>query len=514
MSCVVTVATPATGSTPSSWRSSVRYATPRDPDRDSRGPRIEAQIVRLRRGSAYPWQIAVGDVAAELNDRGDGYRYPIVVLSVPRRAGKSVLALAVALDAMDRQTDARCWYTAQRREDAAKAFRNEWAPMVTRTAGLRRLYQLRRSQGSEGVHRRPPSAAAVELFPPTETALHGQNADTVTVDEAWTFDTDAGEALEAAIRPAQLTRPWRQLWIVSAGGTIASTWWDRWITAGEAATPGVALFDFGADADAADYDPGSPSTWTSGHPSLGYGFGVDSLAAEWHSRSDDAGFERAYLNVWPRPSLVTVASGVELGDWSAAARPELEPTVRAIAVDVAADRSAAALAVAGPAGDLIVVQVADHRPGVRWLADAVRDARRRWPAAALVADSIVAASVVADLARVGVTVDPVGAGDHARACSTFVDLLAEGALAHRSQRVLDDAVAGAARRPLGDAWLWSRARSNVDISPLVAVTLAAWAAHARPTIGKPALAVASGAPDGNGRTRHTTRPRFAAPGRT
>jgi hypothetical protein len=102
----------------------------------------------------------------------------------------------------------------------------------------------------------------------------------------------------------------------------------------------------------------------------------------------------------------------------------------------------------------------------------------------VVADSIVAASTVAELARVRVTVDPVGAGDHARACGTFVDLLGAGRLAHRSQAVLDDAVHGAARRPLGDAWLWSRARSSVDISPLVAVTLASWAAHTKTPVGK------------------------------
>jgi hypothetical protein len=108
----------------------------------------------------------------------------------------------------------------------------------------------------------------------------------------------------------------------------------------------------------------------------------------------------------------------------------------------------------------------------------------------VVADSLVAASIVAELGRVGVTVDPVGASDHARACGTFVDLLAAGRIAHRSQAVLDVAVLGAARRPLGDAWLWSRARSNVDISPLVAVTLAAWAATTRRPTGRPTIAVA------------------------
>jgi hypothetical protein len=38
------------------------------------------------------------------------------------------------------------------------------------------------------------------------------------------------------------------------------------------------------------------------------------------------------------------------------------------------------------------------------------------------------------------------------------------------------AVRGAVTRPLGDSWVWSRKSSAVDISPLVAVTLAHWAA--------------------------------------
>ena len=33
---------------------------------------------------------------------------------------------------------------------------------------------------------------------------------------------------------------------------------------------------------------------------------------------------------------------------------------------------------------------------------------------------------------------------------------------------------GATKRPLGDAWAWSRKNSTVDISPLVAATLALW----------------------------------------
>jgi hypothetical protein len=39
---------------------------------------------------------------------------------------------------------------------------------------------------------------------------------------------------------------------------------------------------------------------------------------------------------------------------------------------------------------------------------------------------------------------------------------------------LDDAVAGARKRSSGDAWAWARRDQSVDVSPLVAVTLAVW----------------------------------------
>lgn len=439
----------------------------------------------MKRAAPYPWQLVVNDVAGEINDAGTGFQYPIVVLSVPRRAGKTADVLATCCDRMDIALDVRAWYTAQRREDAAKQFRDEWVPMLE---PLEHLYRLRLAQGSEGFRKRR-GHSRLQLFPPTETALHGQNADVAVVDEAWWFNVDQGESIEAGIRPAQLTRPWRQLWIVSAGGTIESTWWDHWLTVGADSTPGVALFDFGADANASDYDPGNPRIWAESHPSVGYGFPLDALRHEWDTKRDVASFERAYLNVWPRPSLATVAAGIDLDIWARAARPELAfDRVDALALDISRDRSSAAIAAAGFHGDRLVVEVIDHQPGIGWIAAKVKQrkaqSRRRIP---VVADSLVAASIVNELQRAYVDVTAVGATDHARACGTFVDLLTQGVVSHRSQRDLDDAVTAASRRPLGDAWLWSRSRSSGDISPLVAVTLAAAAAHGRRAGGKAQL---------------------------
>jgi hypothetical protein len=43
---------------------------------------------------------------------------------------------------------------------------------------------------------------------------------------------------------------------------------------------------------------------------------------------------------------------------------------------------------------------------------------------------------------------------------------------HLGQPSLTAALSGAAKRQSGDVWLWSRSSSHVDITPLVAVTLA------------------------------------------
>lgn len=471
---------------------------------------MDAQFLRLQRALPYPWQRYVNAVAGELNETGDGFRYPLVVLSVPRRAGKSAGMLATLLDRLHQQPQARCWYTCQTGSAASEIFRNEWAPALDQ-APLSQLYRLRRAAGREGVEQRSNGSRA-QMFAPERDALHGQNADLAVIDEAWSLGLERGEALEAAIRPAQLTRPWRQLWIVSAGGTIESEWWDRWLTTA-ATSDAIALFDYGADERAPDYDPSSPELWARAHPAVGHGpITLAALQAEWETRQSDASFERNYLNVWARPSSVLSRSGVDPELWSRASQPGLMADhVAAIALDVAADRSGSALAVCGPAvgdPDRLLVEIADHRRGVVWLADGIRAIRRQYPRAPIVADSLVAASVVSELQRARVAVETVGVTDHARACGTFLDLLAGERLSHRGQAALTDAVEGASRRRLGDGWLWSRAKSNVDISPLVAATLASWAASRARQVGRASVVAGSDAataPNRNGRPRYVNR---------
>jgi hypothetical protein len=87
-----------------------------------------------------------------------------------------------------------------------------------------------------------------------------------------------------------------------------------------------------------------------------------------------------------------------------------------------------------------------------------------------------AASLVDSLRESGLPVETVNTSEHGQACGRLVDPVAEGGVVHLGSEELRDAIRGARSRPLGDAWAWSRKSSSVDISPLVAATLALGAA--------------------------------------
>jgi len=85
-----------------------------------------------------------------------------------------------------------------------------------------------------------------------------------------------------------------------------------------------------------------------------------------------------------------------------------------------------------------------------------------------------AASMIPVLKARGVQVRPSGSGDMAKGCGLMVSDLAGGRLTHADQAPLNEAREGARKRPIGTAggWGYDRKDPTVNISPLVAVTLA------------------------------------------
>lgn len=86
-----------------------------------------------------------------------------------------------------------------------------------------------------------------------------------------------------------------------------------------------------------------------------------------------------------------------------------------------------------------------------------------------------AAGLAPRLIEAGVKVIEVSSHDYVRACEVLRQSVEERLVRHRGGLELNQAVQLAMTRPVGDSWVWARRTSSVDISPLVAVTLA-WAA--------------------------------------
>jgi hypothetical protein len=115
-----------------------------------------------------------------------------------------------------------------------------------------------------------------------------------------------------------------------------------------------------------------------------------------------------------------------------------------------------------------------------WISE--RAARRRVPV--VIDGASPAATLIPALAAAKVHTVLTTARDMGRACGGFIDDVSAGRLSHPGQAQLDAAVAGARRRPIGDAglWAWDRRDGTVFVAPLVAATLAR---HGAVTAGRP-----------------------------
>ena len=166
----------------------------------------------------------------------------------------------------------------------------------------------------------------------------------------------------------------------------------------------------------------------------------------------------------------------------------------AIAPDVTPDLQFASVVIAGviPDGRILVEraktvsrrtgeELEDHRAGTDWVVPRILDLKSRHRVAAVVIDPMSPASIlIPEAEKAGLELTLTSTRDVAQAFGLFLEWVVQGKLAHLGHQNEDlrRAVAGAARREIGDGqYAWSRKSTTVDISPLCAATLAAWAAH-------------------------------------
>lgn len=430
-----------------------------------------------------PWQQLVADVAMEVDPATGNLWYREVVVTVPRQSGKTTLVLAVMVHrALGFPLPQVITYTAQSRIKAREKWEDEHLPILDRSP-LAGFYRVRKTTGNEAILWRNGSRHGIDAS--TDKAGHGPTVDLGVLDEAFAH---ADSRVEQGLKPSMVTRPSAQLHILSTAGTVKSEYFRGKVNAGrlrcELGMPSrTAYVDFSAPDDS---DPEDPATWYGCMPALGRmradGTGISeaTIRAEFESM-DLADFRRAYLNQWldafPDEWLVIAEP-----DWDACADPAATRPKRPVAVtaDVAPEGKSAAIAVAGMLPDgrvLAEIPDGDHRAGTAWVVPRLLELRRKYKPCAIVIDkrswtgSLIDEAETAGLEIVKPTTEEVG-----QAFGLFYVAVSDRTFAHLGQPALRDAVRGGARRDIGDGMqAWARKSAAVDISPVVAATLAVWA---------------------------------------
>ena len=419
-----------------------------------------------------PWQRAAVDVGLELVENDAGMLVPAyreVICTVMRQNGKSTLLFSVIGHrcAMWPTLPQRAIYTAQDGTAARKKLIEDCAPLYTGSPLVSKLIErVYKGVGYEGINWR--TGSTVRIIGSSEAAGHGNTSVGIAgIDESF---ADVDFRREQAIAPSMATVADAQVWNVSTAGTDASVFLRSKIDAGRAAaaagrTSGICYIEYSIPDDA---DCDDPETWWTHMPAMGWTITPDVVA---HARQTmpDGEWRRSFGNQWTTTDERTIPPAIWAGAQSASATVD-RATV--FAVEVHPERSWASIA----ASDGAVVELIDRRPGVAWVVDRLVDLATRYSVPVALDGGGPAGVLADDLEARNVTVVRLGTREVVAACGGFYDALAGGTVTVRTDADLNAAVESVAKRQVSDAFVWSRRSADVDVTPLMAVSIARHAA--------------------------------------
>lgn len=423
-----------------------------------------------------PWQAFVLENA--LGERPDGKWSAFEVgVEVARQNGKGGLLEARGLAGLFLLDERLVIHSAHEFATAEEAL-ERMAALIEGCPDLsRRVKTIKRSHGQEGVYLK--NGQRLRYKTRTKGGGRGFTADCVILDEAMIVP----EVFLGALMPTLSARPNPQLWYTGSAvdqqamehGIVFSRLRERALKGGD---PSLAYFGWSAPFDKPDEVPedaaADPEVWALGNPAMGIRIFPEHIEKEQRSM-DPRTFAVERLGVGDWPAADSASTVIDLEAWGAltdAASRIVGPVC--LGFDVKPDRSAAAICAAGKRSDgLAHGETVDRRPGTGWLVDRLVELHKAHsPREVVCAAGSPAMSLVQKLEDAGVPVRVVDSQEQAQACGDLFDLVEQGGLRHLGTSELTAALKGAATRPLGDAWAWSRKASSIDISPLVAMTLA------------------------------------------
>lgn len=425
-------------------------------------------------------------INAILAEQANGYWAAFeAALIAARQNMKTALFLAVALFKLFLLQDRLTVWTAHEFSTAMEAFRDiqtliDGAPHLSR-----KVKAINNTNGEEGIEL--ISGARLIFRARSKRAGRGLSGNTVILDEAFALMA----AHLGSLLPTLSAVPNSQVLYGSSAGHLNSAILRGIRDRGRAGNaPSLTYAEWcaplgGCATENCDHRVGSDgcalddeSKWLLANPTLGRRLAYTAIRAE-RQALPPAEFARERMGWWEDP-VDGAQSKVSLEDWGKLVdlASKIEGTV-SFALDVTPDRSRASIAAAGRRADQLAhAEVIRNDRGVGWVVEAVDAITERHGTRKVALDATSpAGSLIQALEDRGLEVVATSARDLGQACGSFADQIADRTIRHLDQGPLNDALAAASTRDIGDgAWAWARKASTADISPLVAVTLAAWLA--------------------------------------
>jgi hypothetical protein len=431
----------------------------------------------------FDWQQdSLRDLLA-LDDRGRWAHFEFG-LNVARQNGKGAVLEARELALLGGITDEQFGvHSAHEFRTSEEHFYRVQA--LVEESGLR-ITTLLRSEGREAIVMMDDRR--LRFMTRTKSGLRGfAGVDYVNLDEAMIIKLASHGAMMPTLRASDAPRGPQLVYTGSAVDQEIHEHGVVWARIRERGLRGddesLGYLECSVDAEHPDDVPDELASdheqWHIANPSLGLLITVEHMEREQRSM-DPRTFAVELLGVgdWPATDgsedrLITDEDWANLLDPDSAL---VDPIC--ISYDVSPERHAAILAAGRNTQGNFGVEVISANHGTGWLVDKLVDLYRSHEVAEIVCDGFGPSAAIAKLVdEAGITVRRMDSGDYGKACGFFVDQVGERKLRHLGQQELDNAIKGARSRPLVDRWAWSRTKSTINISPLVAATLALWSAH-------------------------------------
>ena len=438
--------------------------------------------------SLFPWQRWLLIHAMEL--RRDGrFRFRTVLVLVARQNGKTTLVEVKNLWKMFVLRVRMVINTAQNLDVSEESWDNGVAMVES-------IPELAEEMDGDPIQRNGKKTLKLvggsrwKVATASRKGGRGLSGDDVNLDELREHQTwDAWGAVTkttlAVGRP-----PGRQVWAYSNAGDDKSVVLNDLQAKGrlaaeypEAADPFLGFFEWSSPDGCPMHDE---SHWPWSNPSMGYPDGVDVEGLRAALGTDPEPVFRTECLCQHVPNMAPTWGVVSHDAWSAVldadSTVDRSPGRVVFAAEVAWDRSAAAIGVAGWRPDgLAHVELTtdaagqvDYRTGsTSWVPGRLKELVDQWkPAAVVMNGKGPAGSLVADVEKLGIEVRQPTFVEIGQAFGRFVDAVSERTLRHPGDKALNDALAGAAKRKMGDAAVYDMKETVTDSAPMVTVILA------------------------------------------